>query len=86
MSDRPEVTGTPIPVTRRDPVTGTWWPTVGGDADNNGVEWVLRYGKPTKEQLLHAAEVVHAYEVLTMGSSPRESLARARRALKGESS
>lgn len=35
------------------------WPTA-GDA-NAELEWVLRYGTPTKEQLLCAASVLAAY-------------------------
>lgn len=71
---------------RRDPVTGTYWPRVGGSDEANGIEWTLRYGVPSRSDLLLAAEIVAAYDVLIHGRQPRESLARARRALKGDAS
>lgn len=46
-----------------------WNPTVEGDADS--LEWVLRYGKPTREELLEAASVVASYVVLVHDRSQK---------------
>ena len=46
---------------------GTTWPTalpLNRDDDANSLEWTLRYGNPTRIDLLHAASVVSAYVAL----------------------
>lgn len=50
-------------------VSGLWarwegmtWPLPdSGDSDVDSLEWVLRYGTPTREQILVAASYIHAY-------------------------
>lgn len=42
-------------------VEGTTWPH---PDDPNSVEWVLRYGNPSREDLLRAASFIHAYRHL----------------------
>lgn len=49
---------------RRTLSDGSSWP-----APPSVLEWTLRYGEPTREQLLAAAGVVSAYESLVYGST-----------------
>lgn len=57
---------------------GTTWPDPGDPGD---VQWQLRYGGPTREQMVFAASVMAAYGRLGLG--PRSSqLAALRRAAK----
>lgn len=39
------------------------WPRAGGEALEE-VQWRLRYGEPTKSDLMHAAQVMGAYRAL----------------------
>lgn len=50
---------------RRTLSDGSSWPAPTAD-----LEWTLRYGQPTREQLLAAASVVNAYAALVY-SVPR---------------
>jgi hypothetical protein len=43
---------------------GTTWPD---PHDPSNVEWELRYGEPTREQMLFAASVISAYSYLVLG-------------------
>lgn len=61
-----------------DPKSKTRWPFDVDDPDLDGVEWQLRYGTPTKSDLLAAASVMQAYAFLA--TSPRESFSNFRRA------
>lgn len=41
---------------------GTVWPRPALERDDeNGIAWTLTYGTPTREDLIHAASVIHAY-------------------------
>lgn len=42
-------------------IEGTTWPD---PADPNMTQWRLRYGSPTREDLMFAASVMHAYGYL----------------------
>jgi len=46
---------------------GSSWPKPDGPVDS--LEWTLRYGTPTREDMLRAAGVVAAYSYLTLVSS-----------------
>lgn len=53
---------------------GTVWPLPdGGDDDEYGLEWRLRYGKPTYSDLLCAASVLGAYAALIEKSQRRRN-------------
>ena len=56
---------------------GTTWPN---PLDPGDVEWTLRYGAPTRAQMLHAASVLAAYRRL--GAGPGGQLPALRRAAK----
>lgn len=43
---------------------GMTWPLP--ETDENSVEWKLRYGEPTKGELLFAASVLNAYRALVL--------------------
>ena len=47
---------------------GTTWPN---PADPNEVEWRLRYGNPTREDILAAASVMNAYGHLVFAPERR---------------
>lgn len=48
---------------------GTTWPDPGDPGD---VQWQLRYGEPTREQLVFAASVLAAYGRLGLGPGNRQ--------------
>jgi len=66
---------------------GATWPTpMDGDADEDSLEWRLRYGKPDAvlRRRYHAASIVNAYrELITMPAAKRNKvIASLRRAIK----
>jgi hypothetical protein len=42
----------------------TVWPLVEKDDEKGGLEWRLRYGNPSREDMLKAASIVSAYDNL----------------------
>lgn len=57
-----------------DPVLReTSWPMPGAtDHHGSDLEWVLRYGEPTRQDLLSAAAVIAAYDALIVDSSTEQ--------------
>lgn len=55
---------------------GTGWPlpSHGGDEEDDvSLEWALRYGQPTRVQILEAAGIISAYEALVRLPQRRRS-------------
>lgn len=50
-------------------VEGTTWPN---PSDPGEVEWRLRYGTPTREDLLVAASFMHAYQYLVLAMTQKD--------------
>jgi hypothetical protein len=40
---------------------------------NPGLEWRLRYGKPTREDILVAASILNAYQSLVCRKTPKQT-------------
>lgn len=53
----------------------TTWPMPdAGESDHDSIEWTLRYGNPTRSQMLEAAEIVAAYGALVAcGTAARQT-------------
>lgn len=52
----------------------TAWPLI--PDDDHGLEWTLRYGTPTRSDMLCAAEVIAAYRALTGDGTTVEQVRR----------
>lgn len=49
------------------------WPVIEHDDDIDSVQWRLRYGTPTPEDIRYAASVIAAYEYLVYEASRDKS-------------